>query len=804
MFNIQIPKNHFLLTEYPEMEEYILGQPIPIGWGDIRRIVPYCVDVDALRFKILGQPLQDITEVRSAGLVLGAGSYVEDLPNAEITLAGTPYLVAGFTYYLIIDGSYPINGTDYLILSKGPAPVGWGQWEFDGVMWLQNLTGALRINLYGKQYLDSEEQLMLIGIHSPQVGELALRDHADRTRIALQFQVYSAGFYLTRATITLAHHVGDPAGDLSAIVATSLVPVVQKGMQSGAVTIEMDPVQYDIPFAQDGEDSDLQVDVLAPNPVLTNGADILEDMFVSILGKPAGILDVATLADFRTKRTQEIKIFIDREMTVGEFIGKLEGSLFWKFLPLQDGTYAPTVFEAGEPAGTLHLRDEDIDDFKVEHDLKTVRNLVRLKYNEDPSTQEFQIAEARSDYARLFYSNEETAEVETWLVKEIDAESVCEAYRRFFQQPEKRVSFWVHGYGLNLLPGRDKVKLWRSRAGWSGGKIEGELFRIMRLEKSPSTNRTKITAVPDAMTIPNFTSVDSASASVPPVPPITYGDQLYYTHGDDKDVAFVDLSDYTNDGKVTVSSGDGVMSYPHGLCRDATHFYVADDTSDRIVKFLIADGSFVAESGPGVVNRPWTVCELDGYLYVTCLIWCKVVKLRAVDLVKVDEFGDIGTGDDEFSGPRGLCTDGQHLYIGDYNNHRIKKHTLNGGFVAEIGSNGILPNQFNGPIAVEADENYIYVADYGNHRTTKRLSSDLSLVDTYMMALRSGQRGSPSSLAINEDYIYIGCNHSVPEDGYFEKVDKATLTWQDFYDASSLAGGRPDVCWGAFIRKIFA
>lgn len=657
MFDILVPKNHFLNDSghYPDMEDYILGLTIPLGWGDIHNVVPFCVDVADLRFKLVDQHIQDITEIRSKGQVLSAGSYTEDLTVAEFTLKGTPYVVAGFTYYFAISASYAINGTDYLVFSKCARIVGCGSYQIDGAdVWSLEATRQLRFDVYGKETLDGEESLIFHGLLFPPVSTLALRDAAARTRIGDKFVAPAPGYYVTRIRVVIDSEVGSPTGTLTATLYSAINPEAQQGIQGNAVPIVAGTTSYYLDFPQDGEDSDLVADIESPYPMLTTGAEVLEDLFVSILDKnpvPA-LLEPTALANFAAKKTQALKVFIDREMPVGEFIGKLEASLLWKFLPLQDGTYATVVFESGIPAGTPHFRDIDFvegTEFRIEHDLSVVRNVSRVKYDEDPATQEFKVAESRSDYARLFYSNEETAEVETWLKNEADAEVLAEDYAYLFQEPQVRVVFEVHGAGLTLLPGRDKVLVTRSRAAWAGGALNTELFRVMKVVKKPATNTAEITAVLDAQTYM-------------PAPAL-WGTLLIVDTGNNR-IKRHDMTGAFIAECGSAGAGDDNFSVPYCVCTDGTYFYVTDNANNRIVKRLLSDFSFVAK------------------------------------------IGSFGAGNDQFNAPRGICTDGTYIYICDQANNRIHKRRCSDlSLVSFATADGI-----NTPRVICTDGSYLYIA----------------------------------------------------------------------------------------------
>lgn len=681
MYNTQLPRGHFWSTAYPDMEDYILGLPIPIGWGTIKDIVPFCIDTGDLRFKILDRQIEEITEIRSKGIPLSAGSYTEDLALAEFELKGTPYIVEGNTYYFAVSGDYAINGADYLRPYLATQEGGHQAYYVDGAgNWSAIANRELLFIIYGKLKLDLEEQLIHASLGIPlSVG--ALRDAAGHTKIGCSFTAPDAPrgsiWYVTKiAVFFVAPAAGAPTGNIWCTLYSAIAPEAQQGMQGEAIEI-VDPNagRFDLPFSQDGEGSDLLCDIKAPYPLMTTGAEILEDMLVSILDKPAAILNAGYLADFAAKRPQELKVFIDRDMVVGDFIGKLEASLLWRFLPLQDGTYGTIVFGPGTPAGTPHYMDIDYIEgsFRMESDLSTVRNIVRVKYDENPATQDFRFAETVSDYARLFYSKEDAVEVETWLRHSEDGVDLSANYSYILDRPEIRVTFQLHALGLQLLPGRDKVILTRERAAWPGGALVGKLFRIMKISKRPGTDVVEITAVPDERTygpeIPESISISVESASAAPfslgiVEEGTPGSGLHHVQLADADT-LAQIDDYP----LPAGTGDYQSHDPYGICSDGTYFYVVDSGNHRIIKFRISDG---------------------------LLIWM---------------VGSYGAGDDQFKTPWDICCDGTYIYISDRANYRIvKRMASTGAFVSKAGSYSSAPGDFaQQPMAITTDGEYVWV-----------------------------------------------------------------------------------------------
>jgi len=87
-------------------------------------------------------------------------------------------------------------------------------------------------------------------------------------------------------------------------------------------------------------------------------------------------------------------------------------------------------------------------------------------------------------------------------------------------------------------------------------------------------------------------------------------------------------------------------------------------------------------------------------------------------------WGSFGTGNGNFSNPRGVAVDSAgHVWVVDSNSDRVEKFTGTGGYLSQIGcpagacSSGSGPGQFNVPWVVAVDSaGNVYVTDYYNNR----------------------------------------------------------------------------------------
>lgn len=305
----------------------------------------------------------------------------------------------------------------------------------------------------------------------------------------------------------------------------------------------------------------------------------------------------------------------------------------------------------------------------------------------------------------------------------------------------------------------------------------------------------------------NWKLANAASLGTTTTISYRWGDTLYYTHGADHSIIGVQLSDFTTDAVFIVGgagSGDGQFNNPRQIAYDGTYVYVADDLNDRVQKFLASSGIFVSKTLNNV-SRPWGIVYWDGYIYVSCssgTYGATVRKFDANTLVFQSGFGSYGVGNNNFNGVHSMTTDGIYLYICDYGNDRVKKHTLSGTYVDQVGSYGTGNGQFNGPAGIATNGTNLYVCDYANKRVQIFLCSTLAYVGQIAMPDRTGSGpGYPSSITLNGTYWYVGVNDSNPFNGYHIKYDIATNSFQAYYDCSYGAGSNPDTIWGSIILK---
>jgi len=175
-------------------------------------------------------------------------------------------------------------------------------------------------------------------------------------------------------------------------------------------------------------------------------------------------------------------------------------------------------------------------------------------------------------------------------------------------------------------------------------------------------------------------------------------------------------------------SGDGQFSNPLGVAVDTSdNVYVADFYNNRIQKFS-SSGTFINKwgsqgSGDGQFYYPQGVAvDTSGNVYVIEANYensnLRVQKFSS-DGTFIIKWGSYGSGDGQFSNPKGIAVDtSNNVYVVEP--HRVQKFSSDGTFITKWGSYGTGDGQFGGPIGIAVDTSgNVYVVDYDNNNIQK-------------------------------------------------------------------------------------
>jgi hypothetical protein len=523
MAAIQIPRFRYSLATYPNMDPSAEGQVIREPYGTLLNITPVCINLLTGKWKIARREIHAITAIREAGQTLVSGTeYTPDLANAEFTIGITPVLQPSTVYYFVLESDYAIDGSNYLGFA----------WNTDGgvypggTCYFINAAGAwsnqskdLQFRVYVKTALDSTEYKLIDSFVAGSAWnyQAYLRKSVGgaETRLAQSFTTPAGGpWFLSRIEV-YAMATGTPAASRitkAAILSAYSPAEVQLGVKSYRMENYTGTADKAY-FAQRGAAVDLAVDIEGiedgGGALMTNSADILQDMQVNILGGSASALNSVDLAALKIARPEVVALNLDTETDDETVRNKLECGQLFKYIPLLDGTIGLKYAATGEPAGTPHYRDEHFASFKMRRKWSSIYERVKVKYAQDGGSGEFLVQEAEALSAKYLYRNLKTLEVETFLTNAADALLLAQDYlgtsaaagrRQYLKQPAVEVEFELRaGYGWEIIPSM-KVKLTRARAMSATGALAGVLFYVLDVQKDSRNNSVTVTAILDEMT----------------------------------------------------------------------------------------------------------------------------------------------------------------------------------------------------------------------------------------------------------------------------------------------------------------
>ena len=159
------------------------------------------------------------------------------------------------------------------------------------------------------------------------------------------------------------------------------------------------------------------------------------------------------------------------------------------------------------------------------------------------------------------------------------------------------------------------------------------------------------------------------------------------------------------------------------------------------------------------LNRPWGVAVTDdGHIIVSERSSHRVTVLDR-DRKKVKSFGENtgGIGNVKFNYPRGVATTPDNfILVAD--SHKIQKISMDGECIKSVGKQGSGPMEFDSPcgIIISPITGHIYIADYNNHRI-QVLNPDLTFSHTFgTYGSTKGKFNNPRDVAVDrQGLVYV-------------------------------------------------
>ena len=155
------------------------------------------------------------------------------------------------------------------------------------------------------------------------------------------------------------------------------------------------------------------------------------------------------------------------------------------------------------------------------------------------------------------------------------------------------------------------------------------------------------------------------------------------------------------------------------------------------------------------LDTPAGICYFDGNYFVCDTARHVVIRYRALDMKYIQHFGTIdssGSTTSLLSSPKGVCSDGQYLYVTDSGNDRIMKLTLkNMDYVSKS------TLTLSGPCGICYDKilKCLYVVDQSNNQVLKLSKSFVQLDSIGSVGDGDGEFTVPTYCDVIDDKLYV-------------------------------------------------
>ena len=207
-------------------------------------------------------------------------------------------------------------------------------------------------------------------------------------------------------------------------------------------------------------------------------------------------------------------------------------------------------------------------------------------------------------------------------------------------------------------------------------------------------------------------------------------------------------SNGSGDGQLSVGGGVG----PRGVATFMSGNIVVSDTQNHRMQVFNKTGTFILKfgssgSGDGQFSGPRGVAiDHRNKNIIVADSGNNRIQVFSETGTFIRMFGLFGVGNGEFKLPTGVATDiNGNIYVADTSNNRIQVFTETGTFIRAFGSTGSGNGQFSVPIAIATDaKGKIIVVDFSNNRV-QVFNND----GTYVTGLSGNGINQPGYIAVN-------------------------------------------------------
>ena len=489
----QLPIDHYWLDNYKFLNPDDESKPIPIFYGEKENIIPICTQpFDDTLFRAVADDGGSMTTETTEAL-----SIDED----DMTLLPLSPAVDDAYYFGQTTAKF---GKIHLLLGQegvGDYEIVWEYWN--GSAWV-DLSTKHELSDGSDGFTAEADEWHVIEFNRP--GNWATTSVNSITAYWVRARVseFTSMSQQPLGTMIKLDDTTKSVWKIAGHEINDILKVKKNSVGSSAFSKSLSVGEYTFTGYFDTESDTMECNAqgkVVDSVYLLKGASIAKDILKSYLGFIDSELDLPSFTNTDTIRTHPLCIYLNKDTSSREVLQTIGRSIIAFFSPTEDGKLSFEAYEPTVPEGTLELHDPDYDDnWRVQKDDSFVRNKVILQFDQNPRDDTWKTVERDNPTVLHKYGVRETLTLKTYVKNRADGVTICEGVRDMCSKPITVVDTSFGMKGFTLFPTR-KVVINRERAADSSGAFVGKVFRIRRVSKDTSTEKTHIIAMDDLQTL---------------------------------------------------------------------------------------------------------------------------------------------------------------------------------------------------------------------------------------------------------------------------------------------------------------
>lgn len=489
-FHIKLPLSTYRETDFPSMDPRLVGGPRPIWFGAKENITPSRIDLETTFSKYGIYELADCTNapngIKQITVIL---AYPDETAAAERDTTRALQLSAGTHYTEDL-----ANGRFTITKDVGPYEVTAENRKINFNIGAGELTATLSNGMYTAAGLAAHIATQMTS--------------AAATTISCSYSESTNLFTISKGAGTL--QLLCSTGVNKEISAYSLIGFDRGANKTGSLSYAGDEATFtdvdtDHVIRVDGQgfkDTAAGRYTGTADAMIQVGADICQVLIEKYLRKPYSVIDQESFVFARERAPEALAIYLNEFTTTKEIFDTLEFSNVANIVIDGTGMIYYKVYVGDVPDGITELVDRDYlpNGFTGSRSVADVYRAVVVQYDKDPSTGKYAAAADSDTSVELRFGRTEQREFETYVKIGDNAASLATRLLTLAKRPARKIRILTKSKLVDSEVG-DKIKLTRKRAMDANGQINGGVFRIISIKKSPLEGRVEAEVVDDVITV---------------------------------------------------------------------------------------------------------------------------------------------------------------------------------------------------------------------------------------------------------------------------------------------------------------